>query len=165
MVTVLSILTIILSVAADQVIKHFVCLYLKPIGSKVLIDGVLGLSYVENNGAMMGTMSGKTVFMTVASSIVVIVLLVVLFSKKLKPGVDYWCLVFIAAGGIGNIIDRIFRHFVVDYIEFLFVDFYVFNFADCLVTVGVFAIVIYEIYVMLKEHKQKNITEKGTTDA
>lgn len=155
MVLLLSVAAIIMSVAADQLIKYFICLYLKPIGTKVLINGVLALSYVENDGAMMGTLGGKTAFMTVISFVVVAVLLVLLLSKKIKPGFVYWCLIFIASGGLGNIIDRIFRHYVVDYIEFLFVDFYVFNFADCLVTVGVFAIVIYEIYDLIKESKNK----------
>lgn len=163
MVLVLSVAAIVLSVAADQIIKYFVCLYLKPIGSKVLINGFLGLNYVENDGAMMGTLGGKTMLMTAASVVVVVVLLVLLLSKKIKPGFVYWCLIFIASGGIGNIIDRIFRHFVVDYIEFLFVDFYVFNFADCLVTVGVFAIVIYEIYDLIRESKNKKI-KKDTAD-
>ena len=67
----------------------------------------------------------------------------------------------IAAGGIGNIIDRIFRGFVVDYIEVLFVDFYVFNFADCLVTVGAFLILFYEIYGIYKEAKQKKEKTNG----
>lgn len=147
--------------AIDQIIKHFVLLDLKPVGSKVLIPHVLGLNYVENTGAMMGFMKDKTTLMAIAAAIVLIALLVLIVTKKIKFGFVYCCLVMIVAGGIGNIIDRIFRGFVVDYIEVLFVKFYVFNFADCLITVGAFLIIFYEIYDAVKQSKRK----KGEADA
>ena len=59
------------------------------------------------------------------------------------------------AGGIGNIIDRIRLHFVVDYIEPLFIDFAVFNFADCLITVGAFVLMIYLVIDIVKDEKTK----------
>ena len=62
-----------------------------------------------------------------------------------------------AAGGLGNIIDRVFRGYVIDYIEVLFVDFYIFNFADCLVTCSAFLIVFYEIYSVYREYKTKKV--------
>ena len=58
------------------------------------------------------------------------------------------------SGGIGNIIDRIRLHYVVDYIEPLFVNFAVFNFADCLITVGAFTLIIYLIYDLVKDTKK-----------
>jgi signal peptidase II len=64
------------------------------------------------------------------------------------------------SGGIGNIIDRIRLHYVVDFIEPLFVDFAVFNFADCLVTVGAFTLIIYLIVDMIKD--SKNTTKSNT---
>ena len=59
------------------------------------------------------------------------------------------------SGGIGNIIDRIRLHHVVDYIEPLFVNFAVFNFADCLVTVGAFALIIRLIYEIVVDYKNE----------
>jgi signal peptidase II len=59
------------------------------------------------------------------------------------------------AGGIGNIIDRIRLHFVVDYIEPTFIDFAVFNFADCLITVGAFVLMIYLVIDIVKDEKTK----------
>ena len=66
------------------------------------------------------------------------------------------------AGGIGNIIDRIRLHFVVDYIEPTFIDFAVFNFADCLITVGAFVLMIYLIIDIVKEEKQKKSEVNST---
>ena len=77
------------------------------------------------------------------------------YTDAVKTKLDYICLVMIATGGIGNIIDRIFRGYVVDYIEYLFVDFYIFNFADCLITVGAFLLIFYQIYLAIKESKEK----------
>ncbi len=142
-------------VAVDQIIKCFVDLYLKPISTKMLIPGFLQLHYFENDGAMMGFMSGKTELMTIASIVCMIGILAVILSGKFKFGVDYVCIVFMAAGGFGNIIDRVFRGYVIDYIEVLFVDFYIFNFADCLVTCSAFIIILYEIYSVYKEYKTK----------
>lgn len=139
----------------DQIIKVAVYDYLRPIGSKMLVPGFIQLRYLENDGAMMGMMSGKTSVMTILAVICMIVVLVVIYSGWLTSKIDYISVVLIAAGGFGNIIDRIMRGFVIDYIEVLFVDFYVFNFADCLITVAAFTIIIYQIYCIYRDGKKK----------
>lgn len=161
MVALISSVSIVLLVIIDQLIKVFVVEFLKPAGSFMFIKGFLQFTYVENTGAMMGFMKDKTLLMTIMAILVLVLLLVLILTKKIRFGFEYCCIIMIAAGGIGNIIDRIFRGFVVDYIEVLFVDFYVFNFADCLVTVGAFLIVFYEIYDLVKEMKQKKVESDG----
>ena len=148
-------------VAGDQIIKYFVDMYLKPVGSILVVKNFLQFSYFENDGAMMGMMSGKTVTMTILVVICLAVIAFVIFSGKIKFGVDYCCIVLMMSGGLGNIIDRIFRGYVIDYIEVLFVDFYIFNFADCLVTCAAVAIICNQIYEMIKEYK---IKKEKTTD-
>lgn len=152
---------VVLLIGIDQLTKYFVVTDLKPIGQKMLIPGFLQLSYVENTGAMMGLLGGKTALMILLALISLAVLLVLIATKKIQFGFLYCCIASIVAGGIGNIIDRVFRGYVVDFIEFLFVDFYVFNFADCLITVGAFLIVFYEIYDIIKEQKSKKVKEDG----
>ena len=154
-IKVYSVITIILLVVVDQIIKFFVELYLKPVGSVPVINKVLQLSYYENDGAMMGLMSGKTAVMTILAVICLGVIAFVIFSGKVKFGVDYCCIVLMMSGGLGNIIDRIFRGYVIDYIEVLFIDFYIFNFADCLVTVAAILLIVNQIYEMVKENKIK----------
>ena len=155
-----SILVMFSLVAIDQIIKYFVDLYLKPVGSVLVVRNFLQLSYYENDGAMMGMMSGKTITMTVLALICLAVISFVIFSGKIKFGVDYCCIVLMMSGGLGNIIDRIFRGYVIDYIEVLFIDFYIFNFADCLVTCAAVLMICYQIYEMIKENKAKK--EKAT---
>ncbi|MCM1363467.1 MAG: signal peptidase II [Faecalibacterium sp.] len=157
MIQIMTVLLIAALVGIDQIIKYFVVASLKPIGEQMLIPGFIQFRYVENDGAMMGMMQGKTTIMIIAAAIVLVVLFALIFSKKIKFGFLYACLIMIVSGGLGNIIDRIFRGFVVDYIEVLFVDFYVFNFADCLVTVSAFLIIGYEIYDMVRESKRKKV--------
>ena len=144
-----------LIVGVDQLIKYFVDLYLKPVEVVDFIPKVLQFRYLENDGAMMGFMNGRTELMTVLSIICFIVVATLLFMGKFKNKVDYISLVLIISGGLGNIIDRLFRGYVIDYIEVLFVDFYVFNFADCLVTVGAFLLLFNQIYQIYKEQKAK----------
>ena len=149
-------------VSVDQIIKYFVDLYLKPVGSVTVINKVLQLSYYENDGAMMGMMNGKILTMTVLAVICLVVIAFVIFSGKIKFGVDYCCIVLMMSGGLGNIIDRIFRGYVIDYIEVLFVDFYIFNFADCLVTCAAILMICNQIYEIYKENKAKK--EKAAND-
>lgn len=160
----LSLISIVLLVGADQLIKYFIDLFLKPVGSITVIPKVLQLSYYENDGAMMGMMSGKTTVMTVFAVLCLLLVCYILYSGKLGYGIDFWCVVFVAAGGIGNLIDRVFRGYVIDYIEVLFVDFYIFNFADCLVTCAAVAIIISQIYQFTKESKKNKKKEKNTDD-
>lgn len=160
----LSLISIVLLVGADQLIKYFIDLFLKPVGSITVIPKVLQLSYYENDGAMMGMMSGKTTVMTVFAVLCLLLVCYILYSGKLGYGIDFWCVVFVAAGGIGNLIDRVFRGYVIDYIEVLFVDFYIFNFADCLVTCAAVAIIISQIYQFTKESKKNKRKEKNTDD-
>lgn len=153
--SIIAVSVMALLVAVDQIIKYFVELKLKPIGISPLIPGFLQLHYHRNDGAMMGFLEGKTVLVTILAVACMIALIVLMFSNVVKTKLDYICLVMIATGGIGNIIDRVFRGYVVDYIEYLFVDFYIFNFADCLITVGAFMMIFYQIYLAVKESKEK----------
>ena len=154
-IKIYSVITMILLVSVDQVIKVFIDRYLKPVGSVPVINSILQFSYYENDGAMMGLMGGKTLIMTVLAVVCLAVIAFVIFSGKIKFGVDYCCVVLMMAGGLGNIIDRIFRGYVIDYIEVLFVDFYIFNFADCLVTCAAILMICNQIYEIIKEHRVK----------
>ena len=156
-IKIYSLLSIAVLVAVDQVIKLLVDAHLKSIGSVPVIKNILQFSYYENDGAMMGMMSGKTLTMTVLAVLCLGVIAFVIFSGKVKFGVDYCCIVLMMSGGLGNIIDRIFRGYVIDYIEVLFIDFYIFNFADCLVTCAAVVLICNQIYEMIKENKAKKV--------
>lgn len=147
-------------VGVDQIIKLLVINYLKPIQYVDIIEGVLRFRYVENTGAIFGSFSTHTVMLTVFSLILLGFTIFFLVTNKNKSKFVNICLLFMISGGIGNIIDRIRLHYVVDFIEPLFVNFAVFNFADCLITVGAFALIIYLIIDLVNDSKkQKKTTE------
>lgn len=142
-------------VGIDQLIKYFVIEYLKPIGVFEFLEGFIRFRYVENTGAVFGSFASHTALLTVVSIILLIITVYFLVSQKNKSKLVSFTLLLMIAGGIGNIIDRIRLHFVVDYIEPLFIDFAVFNFADCLITVGAFLLIIYLVIDIIKDEKNK----------
>lgn len=147
-------------VAVDQAVKLLVVEYLKPIEYLDVLDGILRLRYVENTGAVFGSFAAHTFVLTVFSVILLGVTIYFLVTNKSKSKFVNFCLLLMVSGGLGNIIDRIRLHYVVDYIEPLFVDFAVFNFADCLITVGAGMLIVYLIVDIFKDTKGNKSSEK-----
>lgn len=151
---------------ADLLTKKYAWQYFDTYGDKFvegIVPGLINLSQVKNRGAGFGILQGKTVALTVITFIVVVCLLVYLvFALKESEWLRI-SLVFITAGGIGNIVDRIKFGYVRDFIQFQFwEDFAVFNVADSFVTVGAFMLIIILIIMLVKEGKknQKEFEEK-----
>ena len=141
--------------AVDQLIK--IAVLNSPLVSgevSTVIEGFLQWRYVENTGAAFSLFTGKTALLSVFTAVVLLVGFYLIIAKKIKSRVALASVVMLMGGGLGNLIDRIFRHFVVDYIEVLFIDFPVFNFADCFVTVGEFLLVGYLVYDIIRDYKK-----------
>ena len=121
------------------------------------IDGLLGFCYIKNEGAAFGMLANhRWVFMS-ATSLLIIAVMAYLFFKKVNDKLLLLSLAMIVGGGIGNMIDRIAYGYVIDFIEFLFVDFYVFNIADSFVVVGCGLMILYIIIDSIKAYKNKEI--------
>ncbi|MBQ7795721.1 MAG: signal peptidase II [Lachnospiraceae bacterium] len=125
-------------IAFDQWTKSLAYNGLRVNGPIVLIDGVFELLYSENRGAAFGILQGKQWFFLIVAVAVVIVVL--LFLYKMPAGKRYYplfgCMVLLASGAVGNVIDRVSRGFVVDFLYFSLIDFPIFNVADCYVVVS-----------------------------
>ncbi|MBP3441399.1 MAG: signal peptidase II [Clostridia bacterium] len=147
--------------AVDQIIKYFVERDLRPIGEKPFIDGFLGWQYVRNTGAAFGSFSDNTTLLSVFTAVLLIAGIVALLMGKIKNKFYQVCAVMVISGGLGNLLDRIFRGFVVDFIEVQFVNFAVFNFADILVTCGAFMIMGYTVYDLVREQRLKKAGDKN----
>ena len=132
--------SLIILIATDQVVKALTDLYIDPNKPIVLWEGVFELDYVQNRGGLFGMFQGAVLIL--AAVTIVLIVLIFYFSKKLPDTKRMMPLriigLFIVAGGIGNLIDRIFRGFVVDTFSFVLIDFPVFNVADIYVTVSMF---------------------------
>ena len=132
-------------IAADLLTK----LTASKLGSRevVLIPGVLSLSYIENRGAAFGIMQGRQWLLIVISA-VMIAAAVVFYIRRIRD-IQYRYLrvliVFLVAGALGNMIDRIMLGYVRDFIYFKLIHFPVFNVADIYVTVSAVLILIWII--------------------
>ena len=153
----LLIITGILLVAADQLLKLWAISALEPIGSVTVIENVFSLTYVENRGAAWGMLAGAKWYLILMPIVIIIGVLAFLIIKKLKDPALLWACTLIITGGIGNLIDRVFRGFVVDYLHATFIDFPVFNLADCCITIGAGLLILYVILSEIKEHKEKKL--------
>ena len=108
-----------------------------------MIDNVLSLVYVENRGIAFGMFQNMTWLFSVFTVVLIGVFLYLIIRKKLTGKLFYLSSMLIIGGGVGNLIDRMFRGYVVDYLALSFFP-PVCNFADYCVTIGavLFAVVI-----------------------
>ncbi len=132
-------------VIIDQIIKYFVSAYLQPVGSVSVIDNLFSLTYVENKGVAFGMFSDmRWVFVALTSALLAIIIFY-MFKKRPKGKFFYICAALIIGGGIGNLIDRIFYGYVIDYLSLSFFP-PVCNFADYCITAGTIMLVIYLLF-------------------
>lgn len=141
-------------VIIDQLLKLWALNALVGVPSALVIPGLLQLTYVENRGAAFGIFQGRVPILSLVTGVVLTVILVALVLGKFKNKLVLWSMGLILAGGLGNLLDRIFRGFVVDYLDIspLF-SFPVFNFADCCVVIGTGLLMIYLLFLEGKEPK------------
>ena len=145
-------------VGIDQAIKLWASNVLQPVGSMPLIPHVVELRFVLNQGMAFSLLSGKQLFLIIATSAALILVAYGLFFRSRGKYLQQAALLLVLAGGIGNLIDRVLNGEVVDYINLLFMRFAVFNFADICVCVGV---ALWVLVIFLDElHAENGQTPK-----
>ncbi|MBQ8174235.1 MAG: signal peptidase II [Clostridia bacterium] len=145
----------LIAVILDQITKALAVAYLKPISTFPIIEGVFHLTYRINYGAAFSMFEDQPwVFMTVSTVAILGILVYYFWDKKLTPAIRY-PLCMIVGGGIGNMIDRIFVGYVVDFFDARFINFAVFNVADCFVTVGAFLLFFVILLDTIREERAK----------
>lgn len=132
-------------VAADQIIKYFVANHLKPVGSVSVIDNIFRLTYVENRGVAFGMFNDMRWFFVALTSVMIAAIIFFMFRKRPKGNLFYISAGLIIGGGIGNLIDRLFLGYVIDYLSLSFFS-PVCNFADYAITVGVAMLIVYILF-------------------
>ncbi len=140
-------------IGIDYITKQLATTHLAPIGRADFIPG-LELVYVLNKGVAFSMFSGSWFMVIFLPVVTVIVLIVLLFLGKLGGGINDIYFIMIISGGLGNIIDRILYGHVVDFFNFTFMEFAVFNVADCFICVGVALYAVTMIYTEIKAKKE-----------
>lgn len=108
---------------------------------------LFNFTYLENRGAAFGILQNRKIFFIILT-LAIVCALVYYFIKNYKTNQKILniALAMIISGAIGNFYDRLFQGYVVDFIEFAFVNFPVFNIADIFVTIGSILLIIYMIF-------------------
>lgn len=145
----IDVLVVILLIALDQATKYLAVIKLKGRDAFSLIPHVLEFKYLENRGAAFGMLQNQKVFFICMEVLILLIVCYILAKcpahKKYRLG--RICMIGIAAGDVGNMIDRVMQDFVVDFIYFVPINFPIFNVADIYVTLSTIGLVILLLFV------------------
>ena len=137
----------LLVVAADQITKFITIANIPLYGDVPFLPGFLQFTYVQNTGAAFSALQGMR-WLFVGIFVVLTALLLWEYFKARLPFTTFerWCIAAIYGGGLGNVIDRVRLGYVVDMIETQFIEFPIFNVADCFITCGCILLIVHIIF-------------------
>lgn len=136
----------ILCILLDQITKHFAYSSLRTGGSIEILDGIFRLNYCENRGAAFGILQNKLWLFVIITVVILGAVIYFMIKKKPKNKLLVISLTMLTGGALGNFIDRIFRGYVVDFLDFCLINFPIFNVADCFVVIGAILLAIYILF-------------------
>ena len=151
---VIIILSIILLVI-DQVSKILVVKLIDINSSIELIKNFFYLTYTYNTGAAFSILTGQRLLLIFVAIVILIVIFNYLRKNKVEGKIDILAFSLIIGGSLGNLLDRIVRGYVVDFLDFKIYEykFPIFNLADTFIVIGVFLLLI---TIIRKEHNNDN---------
>ena len=157
LVYISAIVCALLFIGIDQLTKLFIISNFSLGQSADFINGLINIVYIHNKGAAWGIFSGKTWPLIAVTVVIMAVCIVLLIRNFGKNKLMTWSLSLVISGGIGNLIDRIFREGnVIDFLQF---DFYksfpIFNVADCCIVVGACLLILCYLLETIQEIKAK----------
>lgn len=146
----------LLIVAADQISKYLVIAHIEPGGIVPVLDGVVHLTHVHNDGAAFSIFAGQQWLFAVIFAVFAAAIIWE-FSKKKLPftTLERFLIIAIFAGGVGNMIDRLRWGYVEDMIAVEFIDFPVFNVADIFISCGCVLLLVHLIFFNRKFWKDE----------
>lgn len=160
-------------VALDQLTKNLAVIHLKNKAPFVIVKEVFEFHYLDggNTGAAWGILSGQISFFVIMTIIVCLLLFALLIKIEFEIPMNrdiakkftllQAVILLLISGAVGNLIDRICNGYVIDFIYFKFINFPIFNVADCYVTVSAFLLVIMCVFFMSDEEFAKIFSFRG----
>lgn len=157
-----ALLSFLLLILFDQWTKSLAVKYLMDQEPFVLLDGVFQFRYLENRGAAFGMMQGKQMFFVVMALLACTVISYVYFKS---PWIKHFhplrvSMLFLAAGAVGNLVDRILLGYVVDFFYFELINFPIFNVADIYVTCATILLAILILFFYKEEELEGLLPSK-----
>lgn len=138
------IITSIILLIIDQVLKQLVLMNISYQETISIIPNFFYLTQVRNTGGAWSILSGNTIFLLILSFFVLVGIFYYLQKKETMPRLEEISYILLLGGILGNLIDRICYKGVIDYLGFIFGNYYfpVFNFADICIVCGVILLLI-----------------------
>ena len=165
-----SIATIVIII--DQIVKLLIRTKMKINTSIPIIPNIFNLTYVENKGAAFSILQDATILLVIIGLIFLYLIDSYIKKEKKIDKLSIIALGLIIGGIIGNLVDRLLLHAVVDYLDFTLINFPIFNIADTCITIGVVLFIICTIkeeinnkkkVPIIEEVKEEKPTKKKTT--
>ena len=152
-----SAIIILFLVAFDQLTKYLIVANFDLYESYALIPDVFELCYIQNQGAAWGIFEGKQLFLILFTLLILAAccFVYIRIGKEKKYKLMHVLLNFIIAGALGNLIDRIVHHYVIDFFSFKLIHFPIFNVADIYVSVSVICLML----LLLFKYKESDLDE------
>lgn len=159
---ILALLTGVAFLVADQLTKAYISANFSLGETADFLKGFIDLTYIHNKGGAWGMLSGYTWLLISMTIIIMIICIALLLKFGLKDKLMFWAMSLVMFGGIGNMIDRIFRGGnVVDFLHFSFwKSFPVFNVADCAVVIGAGLVILYFVIGMINDSRRKSLPQE-----
>ena len=148
-------------IAGDQLLKYWVVRHLEIGQSAAFLPGLVRLTRLHNTGAAWGSFSGSTALLTAVTAVLLVAVAWLVLNKVIRHPLGLCAAMLVLGGGIGNMIDRICRGYVVDMFDLEFMDYPIFNLADCFVVVGVILGAVYYLWFYDKYDGRKAKHDDG----
>lgn len=148
-------------IAGDQLLKYWVVRHLEIGQSAAFLPGLVQLTRLHNTGAAWGSFSGSTALLTAVTAVLLVAVAWLVLKKIIRHPLGLCAAMLVLGGGIGNMIDRICRGYVVDMFDLEFMDYPIFNLADCFVVVGVILGAVYYLWFYDKYDGRKAKHDDG----
>lgn len=142
--------------------EHF--LTALPGNSFTVIEGVFNFTFTRNTGAAWGILDGQRWFFILTAVLASIAVVWIMLSKLNDSKVFGIGLALILGGTLGNFYDRLVFGSVRDMLHATFIDFPIFNVADCALCIGVALVVVYILFIYKEKPKTEKTEEKGKND-
>lgn len=155
-------------VGIDQLTKWLAVKFVKPAGSIPIVKfgdtEWINFTYCENTGMSFSLLEGQRVILIAVPIILIALVEWYIFSGRAKDRKMIFALAALAGGGLGNLIDRIFLGYVVDFIDFRIINFAIFNFADICAVLGGIAVAVMVIIEENREEKARKVEKAEKKD-
>ena len=145
MVTTIIISIILLCI--DQISKLLVVNLLTKTDSITIIKNFFYLTYINNDGAAFSILVGKRIFLILIAVLVIVMLIRYIKKNNIQNKLELVSISLIIGGSLGNLMDRVIRGYVIDFLDFKIFNynFPIFNLADTFIVIGVFLLLLKEL--------------------